>query len=858
MNRTAALIFTTFLVAGAFAAEYKYTGGAGTAKWANDWNSATDADTGNPLWSSGAAPTSGNDYVIDKNIDWIYFKIGSNTFLGGSLTIASPDISFDSFHRNDRLNIPNLTVNAGSRLVTQTSGGYSTWPHGLWLTGTPRVDGTLTLRHKVIDGCNYFGGYLVGTLTGQGLVKLEGDTKSAPKIPGHNWRIASDNSGFKGKFVFDIVEATSGGESFATGVEILSANALGGARDAFTSDALTIESWNGLVTVGSDITLNAANCGILMKENSFFEVPASYVLTVAEPIRLTGGFFKKGAGTLALTGGFAFGADGSATADGVNSALAVKEGVLRVTQADDLKDLDVSVAHGASLELVGTTTARFRSLKAAGILRIDVDCTGLTAGSTQTITLNMPKSDAEALVGKVDVMAKGGYASIGSDLTVTESGVTVTLKVPPVTVWHDYTGSTGMKNYATWWDAQMDGDDNSKYLWSSHDVAIAADGYVVGPGFDVFMYNKLAFAGGALRVKSNRVSVEGKDQWNYTIPNLTIDVGATFQAEYRNGNATWPTWLNGDLWRIDGTLGVIALDQGYGCPTAPMIGSGLVSFGGWNWTTKARDQRLESDNSRFRGKFMVNLPKTSDGAEYAAGLRIVNANALGGALGVMTPDALTLEVNNGLIIGETLSLATENRGILMKRGAYFEVASGKSLTLAEPIRVVNGILKKGAGTLALGSAGVTLGADGAAVADGTNNKLQVKAGAIRPTGIVGTDKLTLAFDDGTSLEIDGTAEDTGLKQYGLYQPNGMTVAGAALPVKVVLAPGTDVTTTLSIPLVTVPAADAEALAAKIRGNVTVEGLVHRRGLDVSVNPVGNGLACVRLDIVRKGLILVVQ
>ena len=224
----------------------------------------------------------------------------------------------------------------------------------------------------------------------------------------------------------------------------------------------------------------------------------------------------------------------------------------------------------------------------------------------------------------------------------------------------------------------------------------------------------------------------------------------------------------------------------------------------------------------------------------------------------MTPDALTLEGNNGLIIGETLSLATENRGILMKQGAYFEVASGKSLTLAEPIRVVNGILKKGAGTLALGSAGVTLGADGAAVADGTNNKLQVKAGAIRPTGTVGTGKLTLAFDDGTSLEIDGTSEDAGLKQYGLYQPNGMTVAGAVLPVKVVLEPGTDVATTLSIPLVTVPAADAEALAAKIRGNVTVEGLVHRRGLDVSVNPVGNGLACVRLDIVRKGLILVVQ
>lgn len=80
--------------------------------------------------------------------------------------------------------------------------------------------------------------------------------------------------------------------------------------------------------------------------------------------------------------------------------------------------------------------------------------------------------------------------------------------------------------------------------------------------------------------------------------------------------------------------------------------------------------------------------------------------------------------------------------------------------------------------------------------------------------------------------------------------------GGAL--KVILESGTDVTTTLSIPLVTVPAADADALAGKIRGNVTVEGLARRRGLDVTVNPVDNGLACVQLDIVRPGLYLILQ
>ena len=850
------LIFAAMIAGGAFADTYTYTGGAGTSKWSNDWNASKDTDTGNNLWSSGAAPSSVNDYVIGSSLSWIYFKISSSQFKGKSLTISSPDITFDSFDCHDRLTIPNFTLNAGSRLVTQTCGGYASWAHGLWLTGSPRIDGTLAMAHKVLPDCNYIGGYLSGDLTGNGLVELRGDTKSSPKILGHNWRIVGDNSAFKGKFLFKIAEAMSGGEAFATGVEITSANALGGARDSFTPNAVEIKSWNGLVTVDNDITLNALNSGILMQTNSFFDVAAGKVLTVAEPIRLTGGFFKKGAGTLTLTGGFTFGADGTAAADGFNSTLSVKEGTLRVTQASDLADLDVSMANGTTLELAGTTTAYFRSLNASGPLMILVDCTGLAAGSKQTIALNMPKADAEALVGRVDVMAKGAYASIGSELTVTETGATITLKVPPVTVWHSYTGSSGYSKYSTSWNDLMDGDDSTKYLWDSHSAAVKTDGYTINQ--DVY-FKGVQFNGGALRVKSHRTSVNMTGNLLY-VSNLTVDAGAYFRCQSDYDASGSPKLLQGGLWRIDGTLEVMAdgvYDKGYLCPTVPMIGSGLVSYGGWGWKTMSRDQRLESDNSRFRGKFKVNLHKTSEGADKAAGLRIVDAKALGGALGVMTPDALTLNANNGLIVGESMTLATENRGILMKEGAYIEVERGKTLTLNEPIRVVNGILKKGSGTLALGG-DVTIGENGTTSPNGTNNKLTVQAGTIKAASTNGIAKLAFDFASGTKLELDAFPTDDGVKVGGFYFTGStpFIAVDTTIPLNIVFPDGYTVQRNENVVLCTVKSENASAVMNKL--SVTTTGLARKCKQSFWTEDAGSGLSRIVCEFKRNGFILTVR
>lgn len=857
------LIFAVVIAGGTFADTYTYTGGDVYQKdsWNNDWLDIKDRKDGTTyLWSSLAAPISGNDYVIDKTYPNVWFKIqsdNSKTFPGDSLTVDGSTVTVDAQGHLIRLTINNLAVEAGARLDTKTYGSYENYAHGLWLTGTPRIDGTLRVYHKVRSDINYYGAYLSGGLTGSGNVELRGDNMSSTRRHGPNWRITGDNSAFKGKFVFRITEAMSGGESFATGVEIKNANALGGTRDSFTPDAVEIKSWNGLVTVDNDITLNAANSGILMQTNSFFEVPANRILTVAEPIRLTGGFFKKGAGTLALTGGFTFGADGSAEADGFNSALAVKEGVLRVTSASDLADLDVSMV-GGSLELVGTTTATFRSLSAAGVLTIVVDCTGLVAGSTQTITLNMPQSNAEALVGRVDVTAKGVYATIGSDLTVTPTGATITLKVPSVTTWHNYTGTSGYSKYSTDWDAVKDGDDSTKYLWDNNVAAVPTDGYTVNMSA-FFNSSTTMFNGGALHVKGSGKTLEvlQGDSYGLTISNLTVDVGATFKVGCKYRHADHPTWLRGDLWRIDGTLNIVARGpSGYWCPTVPMIGNGLVSFTGRSdeWTTKSLDQRLDSDNSRFRGKFKVQLPKTQNGAEMAAGLRIVDPKALGGALGVMTPDALTLNANNGLIVGESMTLATENRGILMNQGAYLEVESGKTLTLGEPIRVVNGILKKGSGTLALGG-DVSIGENGTTSPNGTNNKLTVQAGTIKAASTNGIAKLAFDFASGTKLELDAFASDDGVKVAGFHfaGDTAFIAADAKIPLDIAFPDGYVVEAKVDVVLCTVKSENADSVMNTL--SVTATGLACKCAKSLYVEDIGNGLSRIVCKLTRTGLIL---
>ena len=840
-----------------------YTGAAGTKNYRTSLNAQMDSDdTSLYLWSDKEAAHSDGEYYIGKTA--FFSGLGTTKFNGNSLEVGNAATVTMNVDQGEA-EFTTLTVDGGAKFSANFDWNAST-PSVKTLKGTLwEINGTLAFscqrQYGIFSldvpvtgsGCVEFGGYVKGTWAG-------------PR--GENQRIASDNSAFTGKFLVNLPNTVNQGESCARGVEISAASALGGALDVATPDALTLNSWNGLIAKET-LMLNAANRGIDLKANAFFEVASGKTMTIAEPIRSEGGFFKRGAGALALDSAITFGVNGMAEPDGTNSKLIVKEGALRCVSTTATEDLDIVFGDNASLEIDPTTGTKglvCRSLTFEGVLPVTVDFgSSYVAGAVVTVPLfTVSTAVAQNLIGRIDVRAKG--SSMAGTLTLSEPSeglvtIATTLTVPGET-------TIKIRNAAVNWNTQINAqkDVEGNFLWSNN-LAVQSDrAYSIPFGKYYQMAvaeSETQFNGKSLDVSNGAaVDLEVKGS-GCEIKSLSVAQNVKFKFKHTwSGTRT----LTGDGWTVDGTLRI----QPYSDKStsrfnlqAPLTGSGLVEWMGTvSWTdVGAANQGLFADNGSYHGKFSVNLPLAKTGgadSEHARGIEIDRAESLGGALDVATPDALTLNSWNGLIAKETLTLNAANRGIDLKANAFFEVASGKTMTIAEPIRSEGGFFKRGAGTLALGSADVTLGTDGAAVADGSNNKLQVKAGAIRPTGTAGMGKLTLTFAEGAVLEIDGTTEDADLKQHGLYQPNGMTVAGAALPVKVILEPGTDIKKTLSIPLVTVPAADAEALAAKIRRNVTVEGLARRCALDVIVNPVGNDLACVRLDIVRKGLILVIK
>ena len=85
MSKLTILVSAALVASGTFAATYTYIGGSPfvTDSWNNDWNDEKDRKiTSTYLWSSQAAPTSGNDYAIDNSYSWVQFKAynGSDRF----------------------------------------------------------------------------------------------------------------------------------------------------------------------------------------------------------------------------------------------------------------------------------------------------------------------------------------------------------------------------------------------------------------------------------------------------------------------------------------------------------------------------------------------------------------------------------------------------------------------------------------------------------------------------------------------------------------------------------------------------------------------------------------------------------
>lgn len=121
-------------------------------------------------------------------------------------------------------------------------------------------------------------------------------------------------------------------------------------------------------------------------------------------------------------------------------------------------------------------------------------------------------------------------------------------------------------------------------------------------------------------------------------------------------------------------------------------------------------------------------------------------------------DGVKISGFGGLHAADTFVFNTVNRGLYFdgaKGGTgYVEVDADRELTLATPVRIAAGGLRKlGDGTLALASV-VTFGTDGTTAADGANSLVSVEAGFVRP--LVSCANLDFVFAAGTGLKCDAS------------------------------------------------------------------------------------------------------
>lgn len=830
-----------------------YTGSNGMKNWRTFLNNQMDGDDPSKyLWSDNLAAHPGGDYAIG-GLDTVFYISSPMRFGGDSLEVKSNAMSL--YMNGEGFEAAKLTIDKSATLDLRTDWDYSRVIRGdIW-----EVDGTLTLSHLKKGGHTE----LAVPLSGVGLIKFAGWANGWSDAGAANQVISSDNSAFKGRFLVTLPNTVGKDETYARGVSISTASALGGVPDQFLADALKLSQFNGLVATET-LTLETVNRGITLDPDAFFQVAADKVLTIREPIVSVGGFFKRGLGALALDSTVTFGADGTASPDGTNNRLLVKEGALRCVSTTATKDLSIVFATGSGLEIDPTTGTKglvCRALSFEGILPVTVDFdSSYTPGETETVVLlTVPEAVAQTLAGRVDARAKGspmigkismsapleGLVAISATLTVPGREKIVTL-------------CTNGADYGSQLNGKTDSKGND--LWSDHLAAHDDGDYSIpyGKYYQFQLNTPTKFKGDSLEMKNGaNVDIE--------VPGGAAEITSLYvgQGVLLVFYHTWTDTrtLTGDAWTIDGTVRVAPSPDHTRTSrfnlSAPLSGSGEVHFKGWQRTAEANgaaNHGIFADNSAFRGKFTVSLPSTDE--THARGIEIAQASALGGVLAEPTPDALVLASWNGLVATETLTLDTENRGIDLKANAFFDVASGKTMTIAEPIRSEGGFFKRGAGTLAFGASDVTFGADGTAAADGVNNAFRVAAGAVRPTGKLGLSKLSVTFAADAALEIDAFETDPEVAADGFYQPSGWTVESGKLQVNVVFPSGYDLEQDKVVVLATVPQESAQALAGNMVVNLV--GLAHRRSAKVSVEPAGDGLAKIVLTAFRSGLIVIVK
>ena len=177
---------------------------------------------------------------------------------------------------------------------------------------------------------------------------------------------------------------------------------------------------------------------------------------------------------------------------------------------------------------------------------------------------------------------------------------------------------------------------------------------------------------------------------------------------------------------------------------------------------------------------------------------ITNATALGGAMEAWSGSGLQFSYFPQLIVEETTTFDTTNRGVYAREGFRLKVEAGKTFTLLNtcscslsytddymrllPARCA--VEKSGEGVFAFGARLVPCNTSVVAVpADGTNNMVRVKEGGVMAVTADAFDNVAMEFHDGTSIVADPANAATAANGLRLADVPPTFVAGAKVALR---------------------------------------------------------------------------
>ena len=287
-----------------------------------------------PVWSDGLAAHPGADYALLHSSGWsvsTYYAwhSGTETFAGDSLYLPET-----IYMKSKRLELPETTFAGGYIEDANGSPALHTYAGGPYILASGigfygNVDGASIIRYSI-----------EAEVRGTGSLTLS--CRGLSTNPSY---ITSTNSQLKGKV--DVThQGSPSGVNESARLEVGNAESLGGAMDAFTADGIKITKYS-IVRPQQTMTLNAVNRGVTIDGFGGFDVGADKMLTIANPVTLTGAsgaLIKMGAGTLAL--------DSGVSCEGAN-AVSIAAGWLRSPSASGAKfdGATVDFAAGTGLEI---------------------------------------------------------------------------------------------------------------------------------------------------------------------------------------------------------------------------------------------------------------------------------------------------------------------------------------------------------------------------------------------------------------------------------------------------------------------------------------------------------------------------